>query len=148
MGSFHSLCKKILNWVGDCINKVVKWFTGTLRKDVLGETKKFMKKKEVKKKIKKSDNPEAVGKVIVEIKALRVLKKCAVIKQKSLTQHDQNLIEGIFEEEDREEYMKNKIVAEELMGEVYEEEEENQYEENEEEEEISLDEEEEDSYSL
>ena len=98
MGSFIEVCKKVLKWVGDCINKVIKWFDGVIRKTVMGKTEDFVKKKETV--IMSANDPKKVGKVIAQKKALIELEKIAEQEKKDLSRTDQDLVDKVFAEDD------------------------------------------------
>ena len=95
----NKLCDKIVNWVGDCIYKVVKWFVGTLRETIEKKTKDFLKQN--MEKIMNAENKEKVGKLIAQQKALKELKNEPAKLHKSLSDNDQKLVEEMFEEEEK-----------------------------------------------
>ena len=96
MGSFAEKVKKLVNWIGNIIQKVIKWFS-EIRKDVEKKTEDFLLKNE--EKIKNSDDPMKLGKIAGQQKALRELQKRVDEEKKKLSNSDLETIESMFEDE-------------------------------------------------
>jgi len=91
-------CLLLVKWVGDIIYKVIKWFHGIIREIVDKIVSKFLQKN--KEKILKAENIKLTAKVAAQIKSLQELEKIAVKEKKKLTEHDQAIIEDLFESEE------------------------------------------------
>lgn len=98
MGNFYEKIKKLVEWIGDIINKVIKWFNKEIRKDVENKTEEFLLKNE--EKIKNSDNPVKIGKIAGQQKALIELQKKVEEEKKELSDADLLTIDSMFSDEE------------------------------------------------
>ena len=98
MGNFYEKIKKLVEWIGDIINKVIKWFNKEIRKDVENKTEEFLLKNE--EKIKNSDNPVKIGKIVGQQKALIELQKKVEEEKKELSDADLLTIDSMFSDEE------------------------------------------------
>lgn len=97
MGGFVEKCKKLVRWVGDIIYRVVKWFEGLIRGIVEEIVNAFLNRN--RQKILEALDRELTAKVAAQLKAVQELAKIAEKEKKKLTQHDQNIIQDLFNRE-------------------------------------------------
>ena len=98
MGNFYEKIKKLVEWIGDIINKVIKWFNKEIRKDIEKKIEDFLLKNE--EKIKNSNNPVKIGKIAGQQKALIELQKKVEEEIKELSDADLRTIDSMFSDEE------------------------------------------------
>ena len=97
MGGFINKCRKIVKWIGDIVQKVVKWFEGAVKAMVDEIVTDFLVKN--KQTIIKAENPDKVAKVIGQKKYLQELQKVVEKEEKDLSQNDLDAVNSLFSDE-------------------------------------------------
>ena len=97
MGGFIEKCKKLVRWVGDIIYRVVEWFEGLIRDFIEDVVNAFLLRN--KQKILEAQNRELTAKVAAQLKSIQELIKISEKEKKKLTQHDQDIIQDLFDSE-------------------------------------------------
>lgn len=98
MGGFIEKCKKLVKWVGNIIYRVVKWFEGLIRELIEDIVNAFLNRN--REKILQAQNRELTAKVAAQMKAIQELIKIAQKERKELSNHDQQIIQDLFDTED------------------------------------------------
>ena len=99
MGNFWTAVKRGLYWIWKIIKKIIEWLCSIV-KTIFKIVALFLNKHE--QKIKSADNPKAVGKYAAINKMIKELEKVRneVVKDKPLTQRDQDLIKELTDDDD------------------------------------------------
>jgi hypothetical protein len=98
MGGFIEKVKELVNWIGDIIYKIIKWFEKDIREDVENKTQEFLLKN--KEKIINSENPLKIGKIAGQQKALIELQKKVEEEKKELSSADLETIDSMLSSEE------------------------------------------------
>lgn len=94
MGGVVDFINDLCSWIGDSIASVVKWFVDEVRDLVMSVTKTFLQKNE--EKIKKTEKPTQVAKVVGAKKAVNELEKFIDNEERQLSSADMNAVNDIL----------------------------------------------------
>ena len=94
MGSVLDFIDKLCDWIADKIASVIKWFVAEVREIVMKAVRKLLQNNE--EKIKKTDNPPQVAKVIAAKKAKSELSKFVDNEERKLSTADSKAVNDIL----------------------------------------------------
>ena len=97
MGNYVGYAWKGVNWIGNCIHRVISWW-GTFKEFVNQNTFDFLLEK--KNQILGANNPKDVGELIAINDEKSQLEKIAEKKYRNLTYEDRQRVNALLDERD------------------------------------------------
>lgn len=97
MGNFVSILRKLINWIGNCIHRIISWW-GEFKERVNQNTYNFMIGN--RNQILNANNPVGVGEILAINDEKSQLEDIAAKKYRNLTYEDQQRVDDLLDARD------------------------------------------------